>query len=211
LSGYSEISIEFYFYPNSMENGEDFWVRYYNGSSWTTVATYASGSSFTNGQFYVATVTLNAASYNFSSNSGLRFQCDASANADQVYIDAVTVTATAGSLVIPGAPIVTIEAVEDQQDDNTPEVAITQPETETATALHSNVHIFPNPAQDVLNVRSHSEMQTIRVVSAAGQVMQQLQVEGEQKAIDISQLNPGLYYLLIEVDGEMVPQRFVKH
>ena len=48
-----------------MENGEDFWLRYYNGSSWSTVATWARGTSFQNGNFYVATVTLeDTNSYN---------------------------------------------------------------------------------------------------------------------------------------------------
>ena len=92
VSGYSSLEIEFYFYPNSMENGEDFWVRYYDGSSWNTVATYASGTNFNNNTFYVATVTVSASNYNFPTNAQFRFQCDASANADRVYIDAVTIT-----------------------------------------------------------------------------------------------------------------------
>ncbi len=47
LAGLGSVEIKLYFYPNSMENGEDFWVRYNDGSGWQTVATYASGSSFT--------------------------------------------------------------------------------------------------------------------------------------------------------------------
>ena len=70
-----------------MESGEDFWLRFYNGSSWTTVGSWARGTSFENNNFYSATVTLDSSSYNFATNSQFRFQCDASANADHIYID----------------------------------------------------------------------------------------------------------------------------
>ncbi|MDQ1351630.1 MAG: hypothetical protein QG657_1935, partial [Acidobacteriota bacterium] len=42
--GYTQIKVEFWFKTNSMETNEDFWVQYYNGSTWTTVATYKSGA-----------------------------------------------------------------------------------------------------------------------------------------------------------------------
>ena len=96
LSQYSSAEIEFYFYPNSMENGEDFWVRFNNGSGWTTVASYASGTSFNNNSFYVATVTIPASS--LSSNSQFRVQCDASSNADRIYIDLVTIRGNCSAL-----------------------------------------------------------------------------------------------------------------
>ncbi|MBU0754376.1 MAG: hypothetical protein KJ645_04505 [Planctomycetes bacterium] len=31
---------------------EDFWVQYYDGSTWHTVASYARGLDFNNGAFY---------------------------------------------------------------------------------------------------------------------------------------------------------------
>jgi hypothetical protein len=36
--GYTSIVVDFYFYAVSMETGEDFWVQYYNGTAWQTVA-----------------------------------------------------------------------------------------------------------------------------------------------------------------------------
>ena len=54
LSSYDAVEVSFYFYPNSMENGEDFWLRYHNGSSWTTVAIWARGISFENKIYYSA-------------------------------------------------------------------------------------------------------------------------------------------------------------
>ena len=101
LTSYGDVEISFYYYANSMENNEDFWLRYYNGSSWSTIETYVSGSDFNNGSFYSATFTLNESQYNLASNAQFRFQCDASGNNDQVYIDAVVIRG------IPSGPDVT--------------------------------------------------------------------------------------------------------
>ncbi|HAT66153.1 MAG TPA: hypothetical protein DCS66_16420, partial [Flavobacteriaceae bacterium] len=65
VTSYNSIDIEFYFYSWSMETGEDFWVQFYDGSTWRTVASYASGTSFNNNSFYVATVNIPSTSYNF--------------------------------------------------------------------------------------------------------------------------------------------------
>ncbi len=93
VSGYSTITINFFFIGVSMENNEDFWVQYYDGSSWNTVATFARGTDFNNNSFYEANVTISSSSYNFPSNANFRFRCDASGNRDDVYIDDVTITA----------------------------------------------------------------------------------------------------------------------
>jgi PKD repeat protein len=44
VSGYTELEVEFWFYAVSTESGEDFWVQYYDGSTWRTVATFAPGN-----------------------------------------------------------------------------------------------------------------------------------------------------------------------
>jgi len=97
---YTSIKVDFWFRAESMESGEDFWVRYYDGSQWRTVADYDSGDEFVNGQFYHEFVWINETDYTFPSNMKIRFQCDASGNWDDVYIDQIYVNATAsGELV----------------------------------------------------------------------------------------------------------------
>jgi hypothetical protein len=200
VSGYSQLDIEFYFYPNSMENGEDFWVRYYDGSSWNTVATYASGTSFNNGGFYVATVTINSASYNFPSNARFRFQCDASANADQVYIDAVTVTGSNGGLIEELEPIVSITELERP----------TEIPTTTSFVTANDVSVFPNPAQDYLNVRSSEVIESIQLISVSGQLIRSVQPNTTYDKLDISDLEAGMYYVQIKTVDELVTQKFIK-
>ncbi len=91
--GYTSIEVDFYFYPRSMENNEDFWVQYWDGSSWNTVATFARGVDFDNNTFYNAVVTISESNYTFPNDMRIRFRCDASGNADDVYIDQITISA----------------------------------------------------------------------------------------------------------------------
>jgi PKD repeat protein len=90
VSGYAELEVEFWFYAVSMDNTrEDFWVQYYDGSAWRTVATYARTTDFDNNVFYNKIVTIPKGTYNYPANAKLRFLCDASGNTDDVYIDEI--------------------------------------------------------------------------------------------------------------------------
>ncbi|MEW5995377.1 MAG: T9SS type A sorting domain-containing protein, partial [Candidatus Zixiibacteriota bacterium] len=89
VTGYTELEVEFWFIAVSMETGENFWVQYYDGSTWQTVANYVSGTNFQNNVFYNTVVTISSSVYNFPTNAQLRFMCDASANLDDVYIDEI--------------------------------------------------------------------------------------------------------------------------
>ncbi|WP_298343552.1 M14 family zinc carboxypeptidase, partial [uncultured Algibacter sp.] len=94
LTTYSNTEISFYYYPNSMEAGEDFFLQFFNGSTWQTIKTYTSGTDFNNGSFYSDNISLDNVTYNFTASAQFRFQCDASANNDQIYIDQVIITGT---------------------------------------------------------------------------------------------------------------------
>ena len=52
LTSYSSVTIDFLFYANSMENGENFYVEYFNGSGYTTIANYVRGTDFNNNTVY---------------------------------------------------------------------------------------------------------------------------------------------------------------
>jgi hypothetical protein len=90
--GYTQIEIDFWFYAKSMEKGEDFWVQYYDGTSWRTIATYVNGTDFTNDRFYHQTLYIDKGPYFFPTDMKIRFRCDAGNNNDDVYIDEVRVS-----------------------------------------------------------------------------------------------------------------------
>jgi len=95
-SGYTQIKVEFWYYPRSMESGEDFWVQYYDGTQWHTVATFVRGVDFNNNNYYEVKdndIVIESSQYDFPTNMKIRFMCDASGNYDYVYIDEVVVSA----------------------------------------------------------------------------------------------------------------------
>jgi hypothetical protein len=93
LSGYSELKIEFSYFPRSMENGEDFMVELWNGSRWIIIANYTKNIDFSNNIRYNPSIIVDSVSINFSSGAKLRFRADGSSNADLIYIDDVNISA----------------------------------------------------------------------------------------------------------------------
>ncbi|MBN2094432.1 MAG: hypothetical protein JW727_00135 [Candidatus Aenigmarchaeota archaeon] len=97
-SGYTAAKVSFWYYATGFSAGEDFWLRYSNdsGSTWTTVASYVAGTNFSTGAFYNSTVYINDSAYPFTDLSKIRFQCDASNDNQDAYIDEVNFSATTG-------------------------------------------------------------------------------------------------------------------
>ncbi len=201
VSSYDNIEIVFFFYPNSMENGEDFWVRYHDGSSWNTVASYASGSSFSNGNFYTATVNIPVSSYNFPTNAQFRFQCDASANQDQIYIDKVTITATSGGGAFAPNSIATLGSggitgfASFDADDSSLEL--------------DGIQLSPNPASSQVALKIALDIEDnkgvdvrMNIYNIQGRLIQSKKWDGVNnsffdKTIDVSKLQQGLYFVNI--------------
>jgi len=100
--GYTSIKVDFWWMwrDNGWSNGEDWFVEYYDGSSWNTVLDRDYPSGYSKGTWYHETVYINEASYTFPANMKIRFRCDASDDNDDVYIDQIYVNATAGNTEI---------------------------------------------------------------------------------------------------------------
>ena len=197
LSGYSNVEVDFYFYPNSMENGEDFWLQYNSGSGWVTVASYARGTDFNNDTFYNATVILDSGSFSFPSNAQFRFRNDASSNADRIYIDAVTITANAPA-TLTGDGIVAMNSPQGFND-----LSVDESEFE------GDIRLYPNPTNGLLNIEmvdSNAAM-TYRIVNLLGQQVKQGTLT---QTIDVSNLQAGMYILEINDGEDLINERFVK-
>lgn len=199
LAGLASVEVNFYFYPNSMESGEDFWLRYNDGSGWQTVATYTSGTSFNNNSFYTATVTLDAGSFLLTNGAQFRFQCDASGNADRIYIDEITITgnATSGSNASDGA-ISTIEEVMTIQRFDAPDDD------------EYDVKIAPNPASDIINVTAEEEIKEVSIFSVDGKLLMHRVYEGtERVTMKVSDLPTGMYLVSVLTVEERNTERVV--
>ena len=92
-AGYTQITVEFSFYANSMDSGDSFSLEYYDGSTWHTIATYQAGTDFSNKADYSVSKTIDEGIYTFPTNMQIRFQCNANNDRDDVYVDEVKISA----------------------------------------------------------------------------------------------------------------------
>ena len=103
LTSFTSVDVSFSYYCSSMDNSnEDFWLQVSTdgGSNYTTVEEWNFGDEFVNDQRYNEQVTISEVS--FTSNTRLRFRCDASGNSDYVYIDDVYIEGCGGcSTAVP--------------------------------------------------------------------------------------------------------------
>ena len=188
LSSLEELTVDFSYYPYSMENGEDFWLQVDNGSGFQTVQTWASGTDFNNNTLYNESVTITATG-GFGTSVRVRFRCDASGNSDYVHLDNIVL----GGCQTNGARInlgntrenLTVEAVE--ADDFAEDVAY---------------KVFPNPARGNFNVQIEEEGYTARLTSVTGQTLMERQLNVGTNRFSTDKLAAGMYLLILEgADG----------
>ncbi|OFX88059.1 MAG: hypothetical protein A2W99_11090 [Bacteroidetes bacterium GWF2_33_16] len=191
--GYVQIKVDFYFYAYSMETGEDFWVQYYNGSTWYTVATYKRGTDFNNSTFYSATVTIDEANYTFPTGMKIRFMCDGSDNNDDVYIDNVKISAsTVRTAINTGNDLVELNKI-----------------SEEANFL-KEIKLYPNPTNNELHVIIPMDNADVKVINSAGSVVKEIYFSEREKTINVADLPNGIYMIyMIGEDGPIV-ERFIK-
>lgn len=201
LSPFDTVEVEFHFYAYSMENNEDFWLRYFNGNTWETLATYASGTDFNNNNFYSAIVTLDATSYIFANNSQFRFQNDASGNADHIYIDQVVITGKTGSIAVRSR--VTASSV----------TFIRSLNTSIFENFEDDFILYPNPVSgSFINIKtqnSGSENISFKIINTLGQVVSKGILK--ENAIDVNSLGRGIYIVELNDGDKKMIKKFVKN
>jgi len=198
LSSYDEVTFEFVFIANSMENGEDFWLQYSTGGGYSTVASYVSGSSFSNGNYYQGTMVIPGP---FTGNTTFRLRCDASGNNDQVYIDDVVISGCKNG---PSARL------------TDPSLNETTNEKKADVSILSNVNLYPNPTTDVLNIElelvkdADIEFMVIDMTGKSVFNRNMSRNEGSNKmSFDMNDLPAGIYMMNVISDKEMITKRFI--
>ncbi len=76
---------------------------------------------------------------------------------------------------------------------------------------NKSVSVFPNPASTsiTLSVIEGLTLNTqLKIMNAQGQLVQQLSIVNYPLSIDISQLNPGLYYLTLQSNESVATKKF---
>ncbi len=93
LTGYDELRVAFDLIPRSMENGEDMFVEYWDGSSWHVIGQYIRGTNMENGVAQSEEIIIDDSQYTFPANALIRFRNDASVNNDRTYVDVIVISA----------------------------------------------------------------------------------------------------------------------
>jgi hypothetical protein len=192
LAPYNSVSITFKFKAEGMEAGEDFLVEYFNGTTWSTLGTFVSGTDFNNLSLYTVTVSKTAPLHN---NAKFRFKCDASENDDMVYIDAVVVTATNAN--IPQGRIITLLDSETHIDVNHLEG-------------ERGIDVYPNPTYDIIHIRSTNAIHKVRLLSVTGAEMLSTELEGNEHSINLDGYQSGIYLVVIHDENGVTTKRVVK-
>jgi chitodextrinase len=197
VSSFDSVSIEFYFYARSMESGEDFWVRFNDGSSWTTIATYARGTDFQNNNFYTATVTIDKANFNFPSNAKFRFQCDASGNADYIYIDQITISGIIGTGRNYRGNNNNVTFIRSLAEASENELEI------------DDFIVYPNPVKgDFISIRMANAINaTYKIANILGQTVKAGKVSTQ---INVGDLKTGIYIIEVNDGDEVMTKKFIK-
>lgn len=204
VTSYDQLRVDFNFLPVSMENGEDFWLQIYDGSSYVTVATFVRGTDFNNDTFYAASVLIDRTNVSFASNMKVRFRCDASGNRDDVYLDEIYVTGVnAGGARLAGGYVTVTQLSEVAALDE--------------ISVETSMTIYPNPVVDQLTViltSDENEVATIRLLDLNGKVLiiERINMtEGLNEAqVDVSNLENGMYILSIDSQHTSVIRRVIK-
>lgn len=83
-----------------------------------------------------------------------------------------------------------------------------QNEVLSVEEINNTVNIYPNPANQLMNVRTTSNMRNIEVYSLAGNKVANYDGEGIETSINVSGLSNGLYLMRIHTDNGVINQKF---
>lgn len=77
-------------------------------------------------------------------------------------------------------------------------------------ALEENIALtftmFPNPAQNVLNILSNEIVESIKIYSIEGQLIKEV----SSFLVDVSSLAKGLYFAQVSIEGKTLTKKFIK-
>ena len=191
--GYVQIDVEFEFIGISMDKNEDFFVEYFNGSSWYTVASYKQPNHFSNNIFYAAGVSILESQYTFPTAMKIRFRCDASNDVDDVYIDNIRITAS------------------NSANPNNYLVPLNMPFYALAGEGEEPIRVYPNPVTDELNIEVKDNVKAeIYINDMQGRVVHHSIFTGEQQVINMESFRTGLYTVLVITPEEFLRTKVVK-
>ena len=75
------------------------------------------------------------------------------------------------------------------------------------------VNVYPNPSNGVFNIRPYKAFDGARMVvyDGIGKVVAEKSLFGDLETLDLSAYQAGVYYMMIEIDGQVVSKKLLLH
>ena len=212
LSTYDELTVKFSYYPVSMDvSSEDFWLQVSTngGTSYTTVEEWNLGDEFQNNNRYFESVAIPGP---FTTNTRLRFRCDASDDGDVVYLDDIVVVACqpSGNLTVPEVGFYSNLSANVERSSN----PLPQLKSDITGLV---VNLFPNPASTEMIVSAvldqSKESPVWSVFDATGRMVLIGQTTSENLRsglnINLENITSGIYFFKLNTTTELITKRFI--
>ncbi len=76
----------------------------------------------------------------------------------------------------------------------------------------SSFNVYPNPASDFVKVSTdNSQQTTVRIYNVLGMLVEEIEVNANETEINVSDYNPGIYFINIETENGSVTKKFIKN
>lgn len=209
LADVEQLAINFSYFPNSMEDGESYslLISTNGGQTYTNIKRWQSGKDFTNGTHYKENITVD--DITFTDQTSIRIMCDASANADQIFIDEISIQKCSY-----------IDSSEDDYKNNLVAKKAGElddvktdflPSKEKLQSDKIEIDIYPNPTQDKVSFSTTNQLPTtdqynLRLLDMQGEVIISVNSISniDDYVLDITDIYGGMYFLIIEMNEQIV-------
>lgn len=84
------------------------------------------------------------------------------------------------------------------------------PPTHAKTESIFNSYVFPNPISEKLTVNNLDNFKEAIILSAKGSVIFEYQLQPKQNIIDVNQLKPGIYFLMLKDENNQFTKKLIK-
>ncbi|MEJ2415841.1 MAG: hypothetical protein P8Y45_02685 [Exilibacterium sp.] len=102
VTGFQLLIVDFWYFTESLEDGQGFLLQLYDGSQWQTIKRLEKGVNFGNKTFTRDSTTIKTSDYTFSGDMRIRFLSDTQSGASEIYLDDIRLSAdTAGDTTGP--------------------------------------------------------------------------------------------------------------
>ncbi len=87
---------------------------------------------------------------------------------------------------------------------------IAQQATSQIEDTELSLNLFPNPATDVLKFNVNADITSIKMYALNGAEVTEISINVEEKMIDISKMNRGMFLVRVETSKGSISKRFIK-